>query len=195
MTEVTLDPADTAAASGPSAPPGTSRAVGARIDAIGVGQHAGERQILHEVSLSVEPGELIALAGGSGAGKTTLLEILAGLRAPSVGQVRHDGVRIDARGTRGSGVGYVPQDDISAVDITREVGKHAPRQEDCAVVWPPARNEPGQSLVGRGEVPAEQRGASQPRPQARRLIEARRRQRLAVGRHRGVVTDRQRIRP
>ena len=109
MTEVTLDPADTAATAVPSAPPGTSRAAGARIDAIGVGQHAGERQILHEVSLSIEPGELIALAGGSGAGKTTLLEILAGLRAPSAGQVRHDGVRIDARGTRGSGVGYVPQ--------------------------------------------------------------------------------------
>ena len=112
MTEVTLDLADTAAAVGPSAPSGTSRAAGARIDAIGVGQRAGERQILHEVSLSIEPGELIALAGGSGAGKTTLLEILAGLRAPSAGQVRHDGVRIDARGTRGSGVGYVPQDDI-----------------------------------------------------------------------------------
>src|SRR5437870_2318437 len=112
MTEVTLDPADTAATAVPSAPPGTSRAAGARIDAIGVGQHAGERQILHEVSLSIEPGELIALAGGSGAGKTTLLEILAGLRAPSAGQVRHDGVRIDARGTRGSGVGYVQQDDI-----------------------------------------------------------------------------------
>ena len=112
MTEVTLDPTDTAAASGPSAPPGTSRAVGARIDAIGVGQHAGERQILHEVSLSVEPGELIALAGGSGAGKTTLLEILAGLRAPSAGQVMHDGVRVDASATRHSGIGYVPQDDI-----------------------------------------------------------------------------------
>jgi ABC-type multidrug transport system ATPase subunit len=112
MTEVTLDPTDTAAASGPSAPPGTSRAVGARIDAIGVGQHAGESQILHEVSLSVEPGELIALAGGSGAGKTTLLEILAGLRAPSAGQVMHDGVRVDASATRHSGIGYVPQDDI-----------------------------------------------------------------------------------
>ena len=97
MTEVTLDPADTAAASGLSAPPGLSRVVGARIDVSGVGQHAGERQILHEVSVSVEPGALVALAGGSGAGKTTLLEILAGLRAPSAGQVRHDGVRVDAR--------------------------------------------------------------------------------------------------
>jgi ABC transport system ATP-binding/permease protein len=90
----------------------TRGAVGARIDVAGVGQHAGERQILHEVSLSIEPGELIAIAGGSGAGKTTLLEILAGLRAPSTGQVRYDGSRLDAGATRHSGIGYVPQDDI-----------------------------------------------------------------------------------
>ena len=112
MTEVTSYPADTAAASGLSAPPGLSRVVGARIDVSGVGQRAGERQILHEVSVSIEPGALVALAGGSGAGKTTLLEILAGLRAPSAGQVKHDGVRVDAGATRHSGVGYVPQDDI-----------------------------------------------------------------------------------
>ena len=112
MTEVTLHPADAAHAAAPPRPSGISRAVGARIDAIGVGQHAGERQVLHEVSLSIQPGELVALAGGSGAGKTTLLEVLAGLRAPSTGQVRYDGVRVDGGGTRPSGVGYVPQDDI-----------------------------------------------------------------------------------
>ena len=112
MTEATLHPADAATASRAPVRSGTRRAVGARIDAIGVGQHAGERQILHEVSLSIEPGELIAIAGGSGAGKTTLLEILAGLRAPSTGQVRHDGARVDAGATRHSGIGYVPQDDI-----------------------------------------------------------------------------------
>jgi ABC-type multidrug transport system ATPase subunit len=79
---------------------------------MGVGQHAGGRQVLHEVSLSIEPGELVALVGGSGAGKTTLLEILAGLRTPSAGQVMHDGVRVDDGAMPGTGVGYVPQDDI-----------------------------------------------------------------------------------
>ena len=112
MTEATLQPADAATASRAPVRLGTRRAVGARIDAIGASQHAGKRQILHEVSFSIEPGELIAIAGGSGAGKTTLLEILAGSRAPSTGQVMHDGVRVEADATRHSGIGYVPQDDI-----------------------------------------------------------------------------------
>ena len=64
---------------------------GARVDAVDVSRRLGTRQILHEMSLSVEPGEMVAIAGGSGAGKTTLLAILAGLQSPSVGEVRHDG--------------------------------------------------------------------------------------------------------
>ena len=56
---------------------------GARIDAIDVSRRVGGRQLLHNMSLSVEPGELVAIAGGSGAGKTTLLEVLAGLQPPS----------------------------------------------------------------------------------------------------------------
>lgn len=112
MTELILHPADAATASPSSALAPTWKATGTRIDAVRVGQQAGGRQVLHEVSLSIEPGELIALVGGSGAGKTTLLEILAGLRAPSTGQVMHDGVRVDAGAMPHSGVGYVPQDDI-----------------------------------------------------------------------------------
>jgi ABC-type multidrug transport system ATPase subunit/ABC-type multidrug transport system permease subunit len=90
---------------------------GARVDAVNVSRRIGVRQILHEMSLSVAPGELVAIAGGSGAGKTTLLAILAGLQSPSVGEVRHDGVLRGARLSAESRIGYVPQDDIIHLEM------------------------------------------------------------------------------
>ncbi len=90
---------------------------GARVDAVNVTRQVGTRQILQELSLSIEPGELVAIAGGSGAGKTTLLEILAGLQPPSAGEVRHDGVVRGARGSAESRIGYVPQDDIIHLEM------------------------------------------------------------------------------
>ena len=90
---------------------------GGRVAAVNISRRVGTRQILQEMSLSVEPGELVAIAGGSGAGKTTLLEILAGLQPPSVGQVRHDGVLRGARVRAESRIGYVPQDDIIHLEM------------------------------------------------------------------------------
>ena len=90
---------------------------GGQVDAIDVSRRVGRRQILHKLSLSVEPGELVAIAGGSGAGKTTLLEILAGLQPPSAGEIRHDGVARRARVSADSVVGYVPQDDIIHLEM------------------------------------------------------------------------------
>jgi ABC-type multidrug transport system ATPase subunit len=90
---------------------------GGWVDAIDVSRHVGARQILQTLSLSVEPGELVAIAGGSGAGKTTLLEILAGLQPPSAGELRHDGVARRARVSAESVVGYVPQDDIIHLEM------------------------------------------------------------------------------
>jgi len=90
---------------------------GVRVDAVDVSRRIGGRQILHKLSLSVEPGELVAIAGGSGAGKTTLLEILAGLQLPSEGELRHDGVARRSRVSAGSAIGYVPQDDIIHLEM------------------------------------------------------------------------------
>jgi ABC-type multidrug transport system ATPase subunit len=89
----------------------TNEAAGTRVDVISVDHRAGGRRVLHDVSLSIAPGELVALAGGSGAGKTTLLEIMAGLRRPAGGTVLHDGVPTDAK-DGAPVVGFVPQDDI-----------------------------------------------------------------------------------
>src|SRR6516164_478101 len=47
----------------------------------------GEQTVLEDVTLHVEPGEIVALLGRSGSGKSTLLRILAGLIQPSRGRV------------------------------------------------------------------------------------------------------------
>jgi len=48
----------------------------------------GRLRVLHDIELSLAPGELLAVAGPNGAGKSTLLRILAGLMRPTAGEVR-----------------------------------------------------------------------------------------------------------
>src|SRR5207244_11808621 len=52
---------------------------------------SGPVEALHDVSLQVGRGELIAVVGPSGCGKSTLLRIVAGLRRATTGEVRVDG--------------------------------------------------------------------------------------------------------
>jgi len=46
---------------------------------------------LHEVSLAIQPGEMLFLTGMSGAGKSTLLKLLCNVETPSGGVVRVTG--------------------------------------------------------------------------------------------------------
>lgn len=56
----------------------------------------GERVLFRGLTLTLEPGELLRVAGGNGSGKTSLLRILCGLLAPAQGEVRWNGAPIRA---------------------------------------------------------------------------------------------------
>src|SRR4051812_48609542 len=49
--------------------------------------HRGRTEVLHDVSLAVQEGELVALIGANGAGKTTVLRTISGLLAPTAGTI------------------------------------------------------------------------------------------------------------
>ncbi|MGD1936700.1 MAG: ATP-binding cassette domain-containing protein [Cyanophyceae cyanobacterium] len=74
---------------------------------------------IQDVTLPIEPGQLIALVGGSGAGKSSLMKALLGIEALQGGQVRLNGsdLRENFNQYRHQ-IGYVPQDDILHGDLT-----------------------------------------------------------------------------
>lgn len=75
--------------------------------------HAGAAaaMMLKHIQFSLNPGEVLVIAGPSASGKTTLSRLLAGILAPSTGKVRFDGVDVLTwdKAQLGPFVGYMPQ--------------------------------------------------------------------------------------
>jgi ABC-type branched-subunit amino acid transport system ATPase component len=73
----------------------------------------GAAKVLHGVSLKVEPGEMVFIAGRNGAGKTTLLKTIAGFLHTRAGHVLFDGKKlagIPPEKVARLGIRYVAQD-------------------------------------------------------------------------------------
>jgi ABC transport system ATP-binding/permease protein len=79
------------------------------------------KTILNDISLVIEPRQLVALVGGSGAGKSTLMKSLLSILPVTTGAVFLNGENLrDAWGLYRTQIGYVPQDDIVHSSLTVE---------------------------------------------------------------------------
>jgi ABC-type bacteriocin/lantibiotic exporter with double-glycine peptidase domain len=93
-----------------------------RVSLQGVSRSAGNRILVRDAHLTLEPGLVTVLTGANGAGKTTLLRLLLGLNATEGGAVHVDGVPwvgIDRSAFR-RGVGYLPQNPVLFAGTLRD---------------------------------------------------------------------------
>jgi ATP-binding cassette subfamily B protein len=66
----------------------------ASLESIAIPEKRVQRTVLHDVSFSAEPGQLVALVGSSGSGKTTITHLIPRLYDPQTGFVRLNGVDV-----------------------------------------------------------------------------------------------------
>jgi subfamily B ATP-binding cassette protein MsbA len=107
----------------------------------------GEDHVLHNISLEIQPGEVLALVGPSGAGKTTLFNLIPRFYDPSSGRILIDGY--DLRQVRlaslSAQIGLVPQEtqlfsgtvrqnlhygNLEATDAELEAAAHAANADE-----------------------------------------------------------------
>src|SRR2546428_6184336 len=86
------------------APEGLSMAL---LELQGVDTYYGRVQALHQVSMTIDEGEIVTLIGSNGAGKTTTLRTISGLTHPAKGHVR----------LRGKEISGLPPDRIVSLGI------------------------------------------------------------------------------
>ncbi|MGH8349323.1 MAG: ABC transporter ATP-binding protein, partial [Pseudomonas sp.] len=98
-----------------------------------------EREVLRDISLTIDKGQVVALVGENGSGKSTLAKLLAGLYSPTSGVVRWDGQDLSTvdESSIHSQVALIPQDAIrwpftAAANIT--IGRFERAADRPAVV-------------------------------------------------------------
>jgi ABC-type multidrug transport system fused ATPase/permease subunit len=102
----------------PSGPPTSTTPPSVKFRDVSFTYPSGSKAALESISLSIQSGSSLGIAGASGSGKSTLVDLLSGLREPSSGKILADGVPLvpgDPSWRRR--VGLVPQD-VFLIDDT-----------------------------------------------------------------------------
>lgn len=97
---------------------------------------------LHDFSLTVSPGERVAIVGPSGAGKSTLFQLAQRFYDPQVGTVRMDGIALtqaDPAAVRAR-IAVVPQDTVIFAASARDNLRYGRWDADDAALWAAAEN-------------------------------------------------------
>ena len=104
----------------------------------------GLGHILHDLSLSVAEGEVVALLGRNGAGKTTTLRSITGLTPPRTGEIRYKGrdiAGLDAHRVSRLGIALVPE--------TRDIFSYLTARENLAIARRPQSRWQMDNVLGR----------------------------------------------
>jgi len=109
-----------------------------------INTYYGLGHILHDLSLSVAEGEVVALLGRNGAGKTTTLRSITGLTPPKSGEIRYKGrdiAGLDAHRVSRLGIALVPE--------TRDIFSYLTARENLAIARRPQSRWQMDNVLGR----------------------------------------------
>ena len=85
----------------------------------GVSKQFGEKMVLKDITLAVPSAQIFGLLGPSGSGKTTLVRMIAGIDAPTSGQVHVLGQKMPQLAML-SQIGYMAQSDALYTELTAQ---------------------------------------------------------------------------
>ena len=136
-------------------------APGPLLELSGITKRYGDLVANDDVSLTVAPGEVVAMLGENGAGKSTLMKIVYGLVRPDAGTVTMDGQRLEIgspRDAMAAGIGMVTQE-FSLVDTMTVAENVALSGARPGPRRPRGRTPPGVRGDGADRRPARSRPA------------------------------------
>ncbi|MER8951315.1 sugar ABC transporter ATP-binding protein [Mesorhizobium sp. M0833] len=138
---------------------------GPRLTLSGISKSFPGVRALHDVGLSLYPGQVTALIGENGAGKSTLVKLMTGIYQPDAGTISIDGQPVtlpSAHAAFGHGITAIHQETVLFDDLTVAENiflGHAPRTRFKTIDWRTMRKNAREVLdtMGAGHIEADAR--------------------------------------